>query len=35
MPPGSDINVQGQSLVIPEAKDGGLTLDQRAMVSFA
>jgi len=32
MPPGAGINVQGQSLVLPEGKEGGLTLDQRAMV---
>lgn len=31
--PGSDINVQGQSLIVPGSKEGGLTLDQRAMVS--
>jgi hypothetical protein len=34
MPPGAGINVQGQSLVLPEGKEGGLTLDQRAMVCF-
>lgn len=33
LPPGSDITVQGQSLVLPASKEGGLTLDQRAMVS--
>jgi len=33
MPPGAGINVQGQSLILPEGKEGGLTLDQRAMVS--
>ncbi|WVF68496.1 hypothetical protein IAT40_003263 [Kwoniella sp. CBS 6097] len=31
MPPGSEINVQGQSLILPQGKEGGLTLDQRAM----
>ncbi|WVQ66057.1 uncharacterized protein L199_004235 [Kwoniella botswanensis] len=31
LPPGSNINVQGQSLILPEGKEGGLTLDQRAM----
>ncbi|OCF35219.1 hypothetical protein I317_02265 [Kwoniella heveanensis CBS 569] len=31
MPPGSEINVQGQSLILPRGKEGGLTLDQRAM----
>lgn len=34
LPPGADVTVQGQSLVLPEAQEGGLTLDQRAMVSF-
>lgn len=33
LPPGADVTVQGQSLVLPEASEGGLTLDQRAMVS--
>lgn len=32
--PGSNINVQGQTLVLPRSSDSGLTLDQRAMVSF-
>ncbi|WWC92792.1 uncharacterized protein L201_007751 [Kwoniella dendrophila CBS 6074] len=31
LPPGSNINVQGQSLILPEGKEGGLSLDQRAM----
>lgn len=31
--PGATATVQGQSLVLPEGKEGGLTLDQRAMVS--
>ncbi|KIR39388.1 hypothetical protein I307_01265 [Cryptococcus deuterogattii 99/473] len=29
--PGSNINVQGQTLVLPRSSDSGLTLDQRAM----
>jgi len=32
LPPGATANIQGQSLVLPEGKEGGLTLDQRAMV---
>lgn len=32
MPPGAGVNIQGQSLVLPEGREGGLTLDQRAMV---
>ena len=35
LPPGATANIQGQSLVLPEGREGGLTLDQRAMVSFA
>lgn len=31
MPPGSEISVQGQTIVLPERADKGLTLDQRAM----
>ncbi|ORY34718.1 Scramblase-domain-containing protein [Naematelia encephala] len=31
LPPGSDLSVQGQTLVLPEGKEGALTLDQRAM----
>ncbi|WWC65821.1 uncharacterized protein I303_108443 [Kwoniella dejecticola CBS 10117] len=31
LPPGSNINVQGQTLILPEGKEGGLSLDQRAM----
>ncbi|KAL1405068.1 hypothetical protein Q8F55_008691 [Vanrija albida] len=31
LPPGSEVNVQGQTLILPERSDGGLTLDQRAM----
>lgn len=31
LPPGSEAEVQGQTLVLPEGS-GGLTLDQRAMV---
>jgi hypothetical protein len=34
LPPGADFTVQGQSLIMPEATEGGLTLDQRAMVSW-
>ena len=34
LPPGATANIQGQSLVLPEGKEGGLTLDQRAMVRF-
>jgi hypothetical protein len=34
LPPGAGLNVQGQSLVLPEGKEGGLTLDQRAMVRY-
>ena len=33
IPPGASATIQGQSLVMPEGKEGGLTLDQRAMVS--
>lgn len=33
MPPGSNVNVQGQSLVLQDEGKGGLTLDQRALVS--
>ena len=35
MPAGSEVNVQGQSLILPSGREGGLTLDQRAMVSWA
>ncbi|KAK4688541.1 hypothetical protein P7C73_g1563, partial [Tremellales sp. Uapishka_1] len=31
LPPGSSANVQGQSLILPSGREGGLTLDQRAM----
>lgn len=31
MPAGSEVNVQGQSLILPSGREGGLTLDQRAM----
>ena len=33
--PGAQAEVQGQTVVIPQAAEGGLTLDQRAMVCFA
>jgi hypothetical protein len=33
LPPGSEASLQGQTLVLPKSKEGGLTLDQRAMVS--
>ena len=33
LPPGSEANLQGQTLVLPDEGKGGLTLDQRAMVS--
>ncbi|ODO06850.1 hypothetical protein I350_04210 [Cryptococcus amylolentus CBS 6273] len=29
--PGSNVNLQGQSLILPQSSEGGLTLDQRAM----
>lgn len=32
LPPGSKTEVQGQSLIMPDSGEGGLTLDQRAMV---
>lgn len=35
LPPGADVTVQGQSLVLPGTQAGGLTLDQRAMVSLS
>jgi hypothetical protein len=35
LPPGSSADLQGQKLVLPERTEGGLTLDQRAMVSHA
>jgi hypothetical protein len=31
MPTGSDVSLQGQTLILPDAKDRALTLDQRAM----
>ncbi|EIW71495.1 hypothetical protein TREMEDRAFT_67793 [Tremella mesenterica DSM 1558] len=31
LPPGSQLDVQGQSLILPKGREGGLTLDQRAM----
>ncbi|WVQ75032.1 hypothetical protein IAR50_004641 [Cryptococcus sp. DSM 104548] len=31
LPPGSNVNLQGQSLILPQSAEGGLTLDQRAM----
>ena len=33
LPPGSTANLQGQSLIMPDAVVRALTLDQRAMVS--
>lgn len=33
LPPGANAQVQGQSLIVPDRRKGGLTLDQRAMVS--
>ena len=35
LPPGSEANLQGQTLVLPDEGKGGLTLDQRAMVSVS
>ena len=32
LPPGSGFDTQGQRLVLPEGREGGLSLDQRAMV---
>ena len=32
IPPGANAQVEGQSLIIPDRREGGLTLDQRAMV---
>jgi hypothetical protein len=35
VPSGSDVTVQGQTLVLPEGDEAALTLDQRAMVRAA
>jgi hypothetical protein len=33
LPPGSELSMQGQKLILPTSGESGLTLDQRAMVS--